>query len=603
MNMNSLRRVVVLPLVGIIAAQAAAQWATDPAVNTVVASGAGEQVLPKVATTADGSTYVGWFDSGSGQYRVRLSRLDAAGNAVWGPNGILISANPQSTSLVDWDLIADSSGNCVLTFTDTRDGGDLDVFAYRVDPNGNQLWGANGVQLSVNADYEPSPRVTETSTGDFVFVWARLPNSGDGRLFMQRVNAAGAIQLAAGGVAIVTQTGESPAFCDVVASENGDVIVSWIRNIKSFASPRHLRARRFTANGTSPWAANVNVFDALSLPIGYYPILEADGVGGAVLCWHRSEVSGIFNSFVQRVSASGTEVFAHNGVTVATSTATNHIDPTLAYDPSTGDMFVFWNERNSAQSQWGIYGQRIDATGTRQWGVNGLIYAPVNTVYKFLPRAVPYAGGAIVTYGEEPTGLFGKDRAMAFRTDGSGALVGSFAPIEIASTLSTKSRMPTVIDCVGNVRAVWEDDRNGTPDLYAQAFNPDLTFGASPSPFADVGGELAGSAGTPNLSGEGNLCANTTVTLHFTNMAPNSSFAFFLGASAVNLPLLGGVLVPSPDFVFAGLPTGPTGALDLAGTWPAGVPSGLNLFFQAWVVDAGGVLGAAATNGLRATAP
>lgn len=601
--MNLRSRPLVASLLVLFSSAASAQWATDPAVNTVIASGPGEQVLPKLATTADGSTYVGWFDSGPGQYTVRLSRLDAAGTAVWGPNGILISANPQSTSLVDWDLIADSSGNCVLTFTDTRSGGDLDVFAYRVDSDGNQLWGSNGVQLSNNADYEPSPRVTETTTGDFVFVWARLPNSGDGRIHMQRLDPAGAIQLAPGGQQIIGAAGESPAFCDVIASDGGDVIISWLRSIKTFASPRHLRARRFTPSGTSPWAAHVNVFDALSLPIGYDPILKPDGQGGAMLCWHRSELSGIYNSFVQRVSASGAEVFPHNGVSVATSTTANHLDPTLAYDEASGDSFVFWNERNSAQSQWGIQGQRIDATGARQWGANGIAFAPVNTTYKFLPRAVPYADGAIVTYGEEPTGLFGKDQALAFRVDQAGTLIGSTSPVGIATTLSTKSRLPTVIDCVGNVRAVWEDDRNGSPDLYAQAFNPDLTFGPSPSAWLDLGNALAGTTGLPTLAGEGNLRAGTPVTLHLANMAPNSSFALIIGAFQANLSLLGGVLVPAPNLVIAGLPTGPTGALDLSGTWPAGVPNGASLYFQVWIVDAGGVAGAAATNGLRATAP
>ncbi|MBK6942142.1 MAG: hypothetical protein IPH13_18335 [Planctomycetes bacterium] len=601
--MHPCLRAAVVSVLSLVAGPAHAQWSTDAATNTVIASGVGEQVLPKVATTADGSTYVGWFDNGPGSYTVRLSRLDAAGNAVWGPSGILISANPQSTSLVDWDLIADSSGHCVLTFTDTRSGGDLDVFAYRVDADGNQLWGSNGVQLSNNADYEPSPRVTETTTGDFVFVWARLPNSGDGRIHMQRLDPAGAVQLAAGGQQIIGAAGESPAFCDVIASDGGDVIISWIRSIKTFASPRHLRARRFTSAGTSPWAAHVNVFDALSLPIGYDPILKPDGQGGAMLCWHRSELSGIYNSFVQRVSSSGAEVFPHNGVAVATSTASNHLDPALAYDEASGDSFVFWNERNSAQSQWGIHGQRIDATGTRQWGANGIAFAPLNTTYKFLPRAVPYADGAIVAYGDEPGGLFGKDRALAFRVDQAGALIGSATPIVIASTLSTKSRLPTVIDCVGNVRAVWEDDRTGTPDLYAQAFNPDLTLGASPSPWTNLGNALAGTPGLPSLTADGNLRAGTPVTLHLANMAQNSNFALIIGAFQANLPLLGGVLVPSPNLVVAGLPTGPTGALDLTGTWPVGVPNGASLYFQVWIVDAGGVAGAAATNGLRATVP
>ena len=36
--------------------------------------------------------------------------VDAQGNALFAPNGLLVSSNPQSTSLVDWDLVTDAQG-------------------------------------------------------------------------------------------------------------------------------------------------------------------------------------------------------------------------------------------------------------------------------------------------------------------------------------------------------------------------------------------------------------------------------------------------------------------------------------------------------------
>src|SRR5436190_23038327 len=97
-----------------------AQWPSGASPNLAVADGPGEQVLPKVAPTSDGGCYLGWFDSRTGSYTVRLQRLDAGGNEQWAHNGIVVSANPQSTSLVDWDLICDRDDHCVLAFTDTR---------------------------------------------------------------------------------------------------------------------------------------------------------------------------------------------------------------------------------------------------------------------------------------------------------------------------------------------------------------------------------------------------------------------------------------------------------------------------------------------------
>ena len=50
---------------------AQAAWSTDPATNLSIADGGGDQVVPKIAATADGGCYVGWFDAPSG-YNVRL---------------------------------------------------------------------------------------------------------------------------------------------------------------------------------------------------------------------------------------------------------------------------------------------------------------------------------------------------------------------------------------------------------------------------------------------------------------------------------------------------------------------------------------------------
>lgn len=586
----------------LVAPGALAQWSTDAMTNSLVGGGSGEQVLPKIASSCDGGTYVGWFDNASGNYDVRLQRFDAAGVAQWASGGIVVSAHPQSSSLVDWDLIADSSGHCVLVFTDVRDGGDLDVFAYRVSDAGTMLWGVDGVQLSANSDFEPSPRVCETSSGEFAFVWARLPNAGDGRLSFQRLSAAGSTQLAPGGVSIVVSAGESPAFCDIVAADGGSVIVSWLRNTKTFASPRHVRARKFAADGSSPWASHVNVFDAISVPIGYYPKLDADGAGGAVVCWHRSDVSGVFNAFVQRITSAGAEVFAHNGVAVATTT-TNHIDPSFTFDATSGATTVVWNERNAAQSQWGIYGQRIDAGGARLWGAGGKAFVPLDGLYEYLPQIVGHGSDAVVVYGDEPTSQFGKNRALAFRVDVAGNLVWSGSPLVIASTPSTKSRLPTTIDCTGNVRVAWEDDRNGTPDVYAQAIHLDGALGGAPSPFALVGSGSSGTFGIPNLNGTGTLCAGTTVTLEINNALPNAMFALVVGASAIHAPFFAATLVPSPDVILTGLQLGPSSFLPLAGTWPIGVPPGSTFYFQVLISDPGAQFGVAVTNGVAATTP
>jgi hypothetical protein len=73
-----------------------------------------------------------------------------------------------------------------------------------------------------------------------------------------------------------------------------------------------------------------------------------------------------------------------------------------------------------------------------------------------------------------------------------------------------------------------------------------------------------------------------------------------IGLAKASLPFKGGVLVPSPDVVVP-LATGPAGTFALPFVWPAGIPGGLQLWFQTWIQDAAAVAGFAASNGPQAT--
>jgi hypothetical protein len=286
--------------------------------------------------------------------------------------------------------------------------------------------------------------------------------------------------LPAGGLAVVASAGEDPGFVQIVPAESGNVILSWLRNIRSLSSPRYIRARKFSPTGSPVWPGNVEVFNAFSVPLGYFPIMVADGAGGAVFGWHRSDGS-LYNSFVQHLDSSGAELFPHNGVEVATTPGVYHIGPALAYDKATGESFMFWNEENTLQSQWGVYGQKFSPSGARAWGDGGVALMPVNAVYKSIPRTVPYGGGAMVFLLDEPGG-FGTDRLLGMRVDGLGNQVWPGSQVLISSEPSSKGRYPVTIAPSGVATLVWEDDRHGSVDVYGQNVSPSGVLGATSVP-------------------------------------------------------------------------------------------------------------------------
>ena len=64
--------------------------------------------------------------------------------------------------------------------------------------------------------------------------------------------------------------------------------------------------------------------------------------------------------------------------------------------------------------------------------------------------------------------------------------------------------------------------------------------------------------------------------------------------------VLGGALVPSPGARLLVLGS-PAGASSLQFAWPAGMPAGLRVFTQGWLIGATGPQGWTATNALQAT--
>ena len=147
------------------------------------------------------------------------------------------------------------------------------------------------------------------------------------------------------------------------------------------------------------------------------------------------------------------------------------------------------------------------------------------------------------------------------------------------------------------------------PDGHVQTLS-DLPADASYTivccgPWEDIGFALSGASGAPELLGEGELAGNDPIDLHLSNVPASTTAWMVLGLAQANIAFYGGTLVPTlaPPALQLPLPTSPAGALSVGGLWPTGVPAGLQVFFQYWVVDATGPFGLTASNALKATTP
>jgi hypothetical protein len=127
------------------------------------------------------------------------------------------------------------------------------------------------------------------------------------------------------------------------------------------------------------------------------------------------------------------------------------------------------------------------------------------------------------------------------------------------------------------------------------------TYGAG-SPFLDLGGVLAGTAGAPIVLASGTLLAGEPFAFALYNGPPNGVAFPILGTSFAGSAFKGGVLIPSPELLLGPLPLDGEGGLSLDGAWPPGA-GGLSLYLQFWMPNGGGPAGFVASSGVRAQIP
>ncbi|WP_275423317.1 S8 family serine peptidase [Geomonas subterranea] len=221
------------------------QWSADGLmINTplTLTGGFGANVVSDGA----GGAIIAWRDFRnfvyhSGANYLNLSdifavRLNGAGEHLWDPTGVpVVTGLVAGTSAYQpgWNpsqvtMTEDGAGGAIFTWHDARSTdyyGGWDIYAQRLDPQGNAVWQANGVPVSTGRYSQISPAVAADGDGGAFFAWMD-GGSGDWDIYSQHVNRAGTPQWGSQGVWMQSWQG-SQLFPYLVPLAGSRVSVTW----------------------------------------------------------------------------------------------------------------------------------------------------------------------------------------------------------------------------------------------------------------------------------------------------------------------------------------------------------------------------------------
>jgi len=149
------------------------------------------QYFPDVCFEGSGSFVVTWVDERIGWDRnIFAQRISSDGSTLGGNFQV-----NDFDGYVEWEypsISADSSGNFVITWVDTRNNWEPDIYAQRYSSDGDTLGG----NFKVNDDQEETtrevPSVSTDASGNFIITWEDW-RFGDSDIFAQRYLSDGSV--------------------------------------------------------------------------------------------------------------------------------------------------------------------------------------------------------------------------------------------------------------------------------------------------------------------------------------------------------------------------------------------------------------------------
>ena len=130
--------------------------------------------------TSDGAVVYVWSDTRIGDRDLWAQKVDENGNVLWGVS----SQNPHYPDMVEGLLvngeinrqedpvvIGNDDGSVIIAWVDFRNQDAGDIYAQKLDSDGNFVWDAAGVPLCLADDIQISLNIVNDAAGGAYIIW------------------------------------------------------------------------------------------------------------------------------------------------------------------------------------------------------------------------------------------------------------------------------------------------------------------------------------------------------------------------------------------------------------------------------------------------
>jgi len=326
-----------------------------------------------VGMVADGEGGAVLLREGSGEM-VYAQRVSADGSLLWGEGGTYIGKIQRAYQGVP--MVGDGSGGAVLLWEDSSVRW-IELYAQRISPDGESLWGSGGVLVSTRDSEKDRPQLVNDGTGGFIATWTDISTeSWDTKIYAQKLDAEGQRMWGEQGVCVCADSGlQSDPQITADGAGGCVIVISWWDIYLTGAGG--IVAQRLSPDGRRLWGGGVLLYTVSegSPGSGIGDIyVSGDGNGNSLVIWKGGE--GVLCA--QKLDADGQRLWTENGVEIYSGAPLRAVGYSSLISGGSGGFIIASrvSRGSSVSNTDSVYAQRIDSDGNRLWGESGLEVQP-----------------------------------------------------------------------------------------------------------------------------------------------------------------------------------------------------------------------------------
>jgi len=437
---------------------ASADWDTRAHALRLTPIDRDSQQAPTIAIDSAGNAFVVWADTrddlDGGLLDIYAQRLDANGNRLW---PVDVRVNSDERDAYEPAIAVGSDGTAVVVWH-----GCSGICAQKIDPKGGKLWPTD-VQVSSGPATVSNPKVALDASGAIFVVWEdRRGRSDASDIYGQRLNPAGD-RLWSEDVRVNSDVGSAiQEFPSIAVDGTQRAVIVWRDRRNNDAD---IYAQMLDAAGARSWGSDVRVNSDDNPADQTLPSVAISDNGVAIVAWQDKRNSRR-EIFAQKLTGSGVKLWSADVQVNLTPTGEDQQYPAIAANTS-GYAGIIWYGYRSGQA--GIYAQRLDSSGARQWPTDAHIDSGGATasIYLNLPAVSVVPDGRMVIAW---TGVgAGSPDVYAQKLDLDGSrLWGGEVRVNTNGGVADQTDPAVAVDRDGNALIAWSDARSGSNDIYAQ---------------------------------------------------------------------------------------------------------------------------------------